>query len=101
MDEHPKKCPAYSFVTPLTYHCLGEKTFSPPSVKKSYDNSLYISLCYIEEWAFSKGFHSVENMLRDQGISYWKGGKYFSIAQLLIYLNGMRLEKRLEPFSVS
>lgn len=45
----------------------------------------------------SKGFHQVKNVLREQGLFYWKEGKYFSKAQLLVYVNRLRLEKKLQP----
>lgn len=84
----------YSLGVPLLHEGLQE---IPSGIQKSSDQSLYISLCHVEEWAFSTGFQPVKSLLRSQGISYWKGGKYFSTTQLLIYLNGIRLEKKLEP----
>jgi len=70
------------------------KTFNKPLLSRE---PLYVSLCHIEKWALSKGFHPVKNVLRAQGLSYWKEGKYFSKAQLLVYVNGIRLEKKLQP----
>ncbi len=58
---------------------------------------LYVSLCHIEEWALSKGFHPTKSALRNHGLAYWKDGKYFSKAQLLVYVNGLRFEQKLTP----
>lgn len=72
-------------------------SFNPAKLSK---DPLYISLRHIEKWAFSHGFHQVKHVLQEQGLAYWKEGKYFSRAQLLVYVNGIRLEKKLQPLQL-
>jgi hypothetical protein len=68
--------------------------------EKLSKDPLYISLRHIEKWALSHGFHQVKHVLQEQGLAYWKEGKYFSKAQLLVYVNGIRLEKKLQPLQL-
>lgn len=91
-----QNCP-YSLAYGLPYTFLEEKEVSFPGIEQAYDHSLYIPFCYVEKWALLKGFHRVQANLRAHGIWYWKQGKYFSQAQVLLQLNGIRLSKKLEP----
>jgi len=79
---------------------LEDESFKPIGTLHIPGEPLYISLRYVEEWAIAKGFHQVKNSLQDHGICYWKEGRYFSKAQLLVYVNGLRFEKKLEPLVV-
>ena len=86
---HPFSC-SYS-KDPLPKKSRKEKSFSIPP---------YVTLSHIEEWAVSEGFHQVKEDLRQHGVFYWKDGKHFSKAQLLIYINQIRLENKLLPLAI-
>lgn len=88
---------AYSLTPPLSYTLMEDAEFVPPGIRRKAGEPLYISLRYVEEWALSKGFCPVKGALLSQGIAYWKDGKYFSKAQVLVQVNKTRLEKRLQP----
>jgi len=92
-----QKDASYSFPSPLNYTLLDREGFQSHDVIKVPGEPLYISLCHIENWAMSKGFRQVKKPLWEQGVSYWKGGKYFSKAQVLVHINGIRLENKLKP----
>jgi hypothetical protein len=88
---------AYSLVSPLDYTLVKEGDFAPLGVPRVAGEPLYISLSYVEEWALSKGFRPVTGALLAQGISYWRDGKYFSKAQVLVHVNKIRLQNKLQP----
>ncbi len=90
----------FSFTFPLEYILMKEDI--PPKLKgqKVFGDPTYVSLCHVEEWAISEGFYRVEQNLRTHGFSYWKGGQYFSKAQLLMYVNRIRLDKKLQPLAL-
>lgn len=90
----------FSFSFPLDY--ILSKDLLPqerPRKKTSYD-PLFVSLCHIEEWAASEGFHHIKKGYLQHGLSYWKDGQYFSKAQLLIHVNRLRLERNLQPLAL-
>jgi hypothetical protein len=87
----------YSFAPSLAYAVLEEKSISLPGISKGYDNSVSIPLCYLEQWALLKGFQEASPELKEQGLLYWRQGRYFSKAQVLVCLNGIRLLKKLKP----
>lgn len=68
---------------------IGSKNFS--------QEPAYVSLRYVEKWADSEGFHRIRGVLQHRGLSYWKDGRYFSQAQLLMYVNRLRFEYHLQP----
>jgi hypothetical protein len=90
---------AYSFVPSLSYNydVLEEKHISLPGISKEYDNSISIPPAYLEQWALFKGFQQASPELKEQGVLYWRHGRYFSKAQVLVQLNGIRLSKQLKP----
>jgi hypothetical protein len=89
-----------SFSLPLDY--ILSKDLPPQKLKreKTFGNPFYVSLLHVEQWAVSEGFYQVENGLQQRGLCYWKEGQYFSKAQLLIYVNRIRLDKRLQPLAL-
>lgn len=87
----------YTFAPSYDYILADEKHLKDKREKKDLKEPLYVSLCHMEEWAISKGFCKVTDALQKKGISYWKEGKYFSNAQLLSHINGMRFERKLKP----
>ncbi len=91
---------SFSSVSPLDY--VLEKDRLPHKLKreKTFGNPLYVSLCYVEKWALSEGFYQVERGLQHHGLSYWKEGTYFSKAQLLMYVNRIRLDKNMQPLAI-
>ena len=91
---------SFSCTSPLEYTLV--KDHFPQKVKreKTFGNPLYVSLCYVEKWALSEGFYQVERGLQHHGLCYWKEGRYFSKAQLLIYVNRIRFDKSLQPLAL-
>lgn len=90
---------SFSLRLPLNYVLSEIPVIKKKREKKLTRNSFCVPLSYIEEWAASEGFHPVPKNLRRHGFSYWKEGDYFSKAQLLIYINRIRLEKQLQPLA--
>ena len=66
-----------------------------PGTKKSNGTPLYVSLNYVEKWAISRGFHKLQDVLRERGYLFWKEGQYFSKAQILVHINRVRLNHKL------
>lgn len=60
----------------------------------------YVSLCYVEQWANSQGFHKLRGKLEERGFSYWKNGTYFSKTQLLMHVNRLRYDHNLQPLAL-
>jgi hypothetical protein len=87
----------FSLLFPLDY--VLSKDLAPEKIKrkKTFENPLYVSLRHVEQWAVSEGFYQVEKDLQERGLSFWKEGQYFSKAQILIYVNRIRLERKLQP----
>ena len=81
---------AYSYDQPMAYFLNKEKIQS----------FKYVTSDHIKTWATEEGFRPLVGNLIQQGLSYWKEGKYFSKAQVLIYLNVRRLEKSLTPVAL-
>jgi len=91
-----KNC-TFSLAYALPYSLLEEQDVALPGIERGGDRSLYVPFYYVEKWALLKGFSRVQAGLRERGLCYWKQGQYFSQAQLLFQLNGIRLAKPLEP----
>ncbi|EKE09233.1 MAG: hypothetical protein ACD_16C00205G0029 [uncultured bacterium] len=85
---------------PPEYHLIQEKNFRKSLTQRDVGGLQYMTAEHIKKWATSEGFRPLRGNLIQQGVFYWKDGRYFSKAQLLIYLNGLRLEKRLRPFAL-
>ncbi|MDI9637497.1 hypothetical protein QPK87_14385 [Kamptonema cortianum] len=60
----------------------------------------YITARHIENWTTSEGFCLVGGNLIKQGLYYWKEGRYFSKAQILMHMNRFRLENSLQPVAL-
>lgn len=60
----------------------------------------YVSLGYVEQWAAAEGFFKTTGELQERGLTYWKNGTYFSQAQLLMHVNLLRFEHRLQPVAL-
>jgi len=90
---------SFSLQLPLHYMLSETPVMEEEQQENPTRNPFCVPLSYIEEWAVSEGFHHVSKNLRCHGFSYWKEGEYFSKAQLLIYINRIRLEKRLQPLT--
>ncbi len=90
----------YSFSSPSDY--ILSKDHVAPREKKErlFGDPFYVPLHHVQEWALSEGFHLVKEELRRQGVSFWKEGKYFSRTQLLVYINRIRFERKLQPLAV-
>lgn len=88
------------FVWP--YHYVLAKDHLPERNRKkvNFGDPFYVSLTYLEAWAHTQGFHDVQGDLKRKGFLYWKEGKLFSKAQLLIYVNRVRYEKKLQPLAL-
>lgn len=90
----------FSFRKPLDY--VPVKNHPPKKIVPRIlsKKMAYVSLCYIENWADSKGFHKLRGELSHRGLSYWKDGTYFSQTQLLMYVNRLRFKHQLQPLSL-
>ena len=88
---------SFSFSLPLDYFLSKEPAPQRVKGEKISKNPLYVSIHHVEKWAAAEGFYQVDSNLRERGLSYWKEGRYFSKAQLLVYVNLIRLERRLQP----
>ncbi|HUX80621.1 MAG TPA: hypothetical protein VMW10_12885 [Alphaproteobacteria bacterium] len=88
---------SFSFSRPMDYFL--SKDFMPEKAKreKKGKTPLYVPLHHVEKWAISEGFYQVDRNLQKRGLFFWKDGRYFSKAQLLVYVNRMRLDLRLQP----
>lgn len=58
---------------------------------------VYVPISYVERWALSEGFYPLTEGFQSRGLSYWKNGQYYSHTQLLILLNRIRLQNKLNP----
>ncbi len=88
-----------SFSFPLEYILTKNHIFPTPFKERSKGSPCYISLHHIENWAVSEGFQPVAKSLQQQGLFYWKEGTYFSKVQLLLYINRIRIDKKLRPLA--
>ncbi|MBS0272003.1 MAG: hypothetical protein JSR85_05085 [Proteobacteria bacterium] len=91
---------SFSFLPTLDYILKQDHIPQKEKRKTNFGDPYYISFAHMEKWAASEGFLHVERNLYQRGISYWKEGRYFSKAQLLIYVNQIRFEKKLQPLAV-
>jgi hypothetical protein len=90
----------YSCSVPLEY-ILSHDHISPSEKgKKVFGDPYYVSFYDVERWAVSQGFRQMKETLKEEGATFWKDGKYFSKAQLLIYINQIRLGLKLQPLAV-
>jgi hypothetical protein len=73
----------------------------PPPLRrarlKTFKEPLCVPLYQVETWALREGFQQTQGVLQEHGLSYWKDGRHFSQAQLLIYINQIRHNKKLQP----
>ncbi|MBY0293093.1 MAG: hypothetical protein K2W92_07400 [Alphaproteobacteria bacterium] len=92
-----EKNASFTLSSPLAYNLLKENPAATTNKERGRQNPCYVSLQHVEEWAVSDGFQPLGKRLQRYGLSYWKEGNYFSKAQLLIYVNSRRLEKKLHP----
>ena len=97
VGELQEKDASFTLAFPLDYNLLKENPVATTNKERERQNPCYVSLQHVEEWAISDGFQPLEKRLQQHGLSYWKAGNYFSKAQLLIYVNSRRLEKKLHP----
>jgi hypothetical protein len=91
---------SFSYLSPLDYVVAQDSMPKKKKRFKIYGNPCYVSLKYVEAWAYKEGFEQMGKDLNHYGLSYWKKGKYFSQTQLLIYVNSLRLEKKLQPLAI-
>ncbi|OJW46888.1 MAG: hypothetical protein BGO67_07190 [Alphaproteobacteria bacterium 41-28] len=90
---------SFSLSFPLDYILSKEPSPQKIKRKRTFENPVYVSLPHVEQWAVSEGFYKVESDLQRRGLFYWKEGRYFSRAQLLIYVNRIRLDRKLQPLA--
>ena len=94
-----KKSMSFSDSFPLEYILYKDSMPIQMRHEKILGGPCYVSLQHVEQWAATKGFHQLGYSLKQHGLTYWKGGKYFSKAQLLIYVNRIRHERKLQPLT--
>lgn len=91
---------AYQYTPPWDYILTREQRSKKPRQKKIFGDPFYVPHFHVEQWAFQNGFYQVTGALKRQGVTYWKEGKYFTLAQLLIYVNKVRYERKLQPLAI-
>lgn len=91
----------YTLCGLLDYISLNDPLPLNGEIKKICTEPFSASFQYVESWATSEGFHRVRGGLQNYGVSYWKNGRYFSQAQMLILVNQSRFEKKLQPLMLS
>jgi len=91
---------SFSLSYPLDYILSKEPVPQKIKRKRIFGNPVYASLPHVEKWAVSEGFYKVASDLQQHGLFYWKEGQYFSKAQLLIYINRVRLDRKLQPLAL-
>lgn len=89
-----------SFTPSFTYELSNEEIPTPQTSQPDMREPVYVPIKLVEQWAVKEGFHQLKKGLSQRGLRYWKSGQYFSHAQLLIYLNHRRFEKRLHPITI-
>ena len=89
-----------TFTPPFTYELSNEEIPMRQTRQTDMREPVYVPIKLVEQWAEKEGFHQLKKGLRQKGLHYWKSGQYFSNAQLLIYLNHRRFEKRLHPITI-
>lgn len=95
-----KENEGYSLQSSPAYILIKGKIPDKVRKEKVADNPCYITAQHIENWATSEGFCLVGGNLIKRGLCYWKEGRYFSKAQILMHLNRLRLENSLQPVAI-
>lgn len=91
---------SYTYTLPLDYILTREQRTKKARKKKIFGEPFYVPQVHVEKWAFQNGFYQVTGSLHDHGVSYWKEGRYFTFAQLLIFVNQIRHERKLQPLAI-
>ncbi|MBY0272954.1 MAG: hypothetical protein K2X02_06055 [Alphaproteobacteria bacterium] len=95
-----KKNEGYSLQSSPAYILIKGKIPEKVRKQKVVGNPTYITAQHIENWATSEGFCLVGGNLIKRGLYYWKEGRYFSKAQILMHVNRLRLENSLQPVAI-
>lgn len=95
-----KKNEPYSLQSSPAYILIKGKIPDKVRKQKVAGNPAYITARHIENWATSEGFCLVGGNLIKRGLCYWKEGRYFSKAQILMHVNRLRLENSLQPVAI-
>lgn len=95
-----KKNESYSLQSSPAYILIKGKIPDKVKKEKVAGDPCYITGQHIENWATSEGFCLVGGNLIKRGVYYWKEGRYFSKAQILMHVNRLRLENSLQPVAI-
>lgn len=95
-----KENQSYSLQSSPPYILIKGKIPDKVRKQKVAGNPTYITARHIENWAVSEGFCLVGGNLIKRGLCYWKEGRYFSKAQILMHVNRIRLENSLQPVTI-
>lgn len=95
-----KKNESCSLQSSPTYILIKGKIPDKERKQKVAGNPAYITAQHIENWATAEGFCLVGGNLIKRGLYYWKEGRYFSKAQILMHVNRLRLENSLQPVAI-
>lgn len=95
-----RKESAYTSPFPLEYILSIDHLPKKERSKRVFGDPYYVTLQDMESWALSYGFHPLRGELKHSGVEYWRDGKLFSKAQLLMYVNGIRYERKLQPLAL-
>jgi len=90
----------YTISRPLDYIITHDHILPAEMGKKRFGDPYYVSLYDVEKWAVSEGFKRMRDRLKDEGATFWKDGRLFSRVQLLVYINQIRLERKLQPLAL-
>lgn len=97
MPSSSKENEGYSLQSSPAYILIKGKIPDKIRKQKVAGNPTYITARHIEDWVTSEGFCLVGANLIKRGLYCWKEGRYFSKAQILMYVNRLRLENSLQP----
>lgn len=90
----------FDFVRPLDFMSVTGTPLTEKWAVKIQGEPEYVPLQYVEQWAASEGFNKTTEELQEIGLTYWKNGTYFSQTQLLMHVNYLRFEHRLQPIAL-
>lgn len=94
-----EKCPFTSSV-PLDYILSMDHLPKKARTKRVFGDPYYVTFQDMEAWAFSHGFRPLSGGIKYHGVAYWKDGRHFSKVQLLMYVNAIRYERKLQPLAL-
>ncbi len=87
----------FTQASPHDYILTQPEKANQTRIEKIVGDPFYVPYKHVERWAISEGYRPVEKSLTNAGLNFWKDGRYFSRAQVLMQVNGIRIGKKLKP----